>query len=194
MSWWTYINGTITVSPAGRTQSEKRYILETILAHLPKVTGSEENMNIYILQKYGYNSCSTHNEFGFFTKGMVEIQNEYILVLEGALRDREFDESFKELNKFLNRLAKRVDIRNILVSIESYEKKFIFSDSKHYRKMYENPSWVSKDKDKEPAWWEYLMWRRGANTDLPMDLEYKYYVNPENDAEYKRRKKWEESY
>lgn len=28
MSNWTYINGTITVRPMGRTQPEKRYILE----------------------------------------------------------------------------------------------------------------------------------------------------------------------
>ena len=43
MSWWTYINGTITVSPMGRTQAEKRYILETVLDHLPLVTGSERD-------------------------------------------------------------------------------------------------------------------------------------------------------
>lgn len=48
MSSWTYINGTITVRPMGRTQPEKRYILETVLNHLPRVTGSEGDMNIYI--------------------------------------------------------------------------------------------------------------------------------------------------
>lgn len=192
MSWWTYINGIITVSPAGRTQPEKRYILETILAHLPKVTGSEKDMNIYMLQKYGHNSFSSHNEFGIFTKGMIKIQNEYILVLNANLRDRTFNESFKELNKFLNRLAKRVNIENILISIKDYNKEFIFNNSKPYNDMYECPSWV--DEDKEPAWWEYLMWQKGANTDFPMDLEYKYYANTENDAEYERRKKWEENH
>lgn len=41
MSWWTYINGSIVVYPMGRTQPEKKYILDTVLAHLPLVTGSE---------------------------------------------------------------------------------------------------------------------------------------------------------
>ena len=51
MSYWTYVNGNIIVSPMGRTQAEKRYILETVLDHLPLVTGSEKNMNVYIIQK-----------------------------------------------------------------------------------------------------------------------------------------------
>ena len=40
MSWWTYVNGFIEVEPAGCTQPEKRYVLETVLSHLPKVTGA----------------------------------------------------------------------------------------------------------------------------------------------------------
>ena len=51
MSSWTYINGTVTVHPMGRTQPEKRYILETVLNHLPRVTGSEGDMDVYIIQK-----------------------------------------------------------------------------------------------------------------------------------------------
>ncbi len=51
MSWWTYVNGTV-VHPMGRTQTEKRYILDTVLAHLPLVTGSEEDMNIYNSEKW----------------------------------------------------------------------------------------------------------------------------------------------
>lgn len=42
MSFWSYVHGTVTVQPLGRTQSEKRYILDTVLSHLPKVTGSEK--------------------------------------------------------------------------------------------------------------------------------------------------------
>ena len=59
MSHWAYIRGTITVEPLGRTQPEKRYILDTVLDHLPRVSGSEEDMNVYAIQKKGYNgSCS----------------------------------------------------------------------------------------------------------------------------------------
>ena len=54
MSSWTYIQGTITVSPIGRTQAEKRYILDTVLAHLPIVSGSKRDMNVYVIQKNGH--------------------------------------------------------------------------------------------------------------------------------------------
>ena len=52
MSNWSYIQGTITASPIGRTQAQKRYILDTVLAHLPIVSGSERDMNVYVIQKW----------------------------------------------------------------------------------------------------------------------------------------------
>lgn len=51
MSWWTYINAFIVVYPTGRTQLEKKYILDTVLTHLPLVTGSEGDMDVYVVQK-----------------------------------------------------------------------------------------------------------------------------------------------
>ena len=54
MSYWTYLTGTITVGVMGRTQAEKRYILDTVLDHLPRVTGSEGDMDIYVTQKNGH--------------------------------------------------------------------------------------------------------------------------------------------
>lgn len=62
MSWWSYIHGTIEVFPMGRTQAEKRYILDTVLDHLPRVTGSEGDMDVYVIQKNGYNSSSSCDE------------------------------------------------------------------------------------------------------------------------------------
>ena len=63
MSSWTYVHGTIVVSPLGRTQHEKRYILETVLDHLPVVTGSERDMEVYVIQKRGHNCSSFSDEF-----------------------------------------------------------------------------------------------------------------------------------
>ena len=107
MSFWTYVNGTVIVSPMGRTQAEKRYILETALNHLPLVTGSEKGMNAYIIQKNGHNSSSSCDEFGYVTNNLVDrygnksrkcgwmrTQDEYILVVEGSLRDRMFNQTF----------------------------------------------------------------------------------------------------
>lgn len=72
MSWWTYVNGTVVVHPMGRTQAEKRYILDTVLAHLPLVTGSEEDMNIYIIQKNGTDSSCSCEEFEEVTNNLTD--------------------------------------------------------------------------------------------------------------------------
>ena len=72
MSYWTYIQGTITVSPIGRTQAQKRYILDTVLSHLPIVSGSEKDMDVYVIQKNGHNSSCSHDEFGERTNNLTD--------------------------------------------------------------------------------------------------------------------------
>ena len=54
--------------------------------------------------------------------------------------------------------------------------------------MYEFPSW--NDPEKEPAWYEYLMWEPDRYTGLPIKYLYKYYDSKEVDAEIKRRAEW----
>lgn len=53
MSEWTYCEGYIEVTPFGRTQEEKEFILKTILNHLPIVDGSEEPMYTHIIKAGG---------------------------------------------------------------------------------------------------------------------------------------------
>lgn len=191
MSYWTYVNGVITVEPLGRTQPEKRYILETILDHLPKITGSERDMNISILEKQsGASSSCNCDEFGRPLFRGWEWPNTYecyMLIIDGSFRDRMFDDTLHELNKFLNRLAKRVYVNDILVELHGQDKKFIISDAEPYKQMEEGPSWWNG----EPAWAEYLMWDRAPDSEYPLKLAYKYYNIPEIDAEIERRRKWE---
>lgn len=163
MSFWTHINGVITVSPMGRTQPEKEYILKTVLSHLPKVTGSERDMTIQILQKPGFDLSSTHDEFlqysnlrddryGFST------QSEYFLVVNASLRDRTFIETYREFLKWLCRLAKRVDVESVLVRIDGWNKTAVINEydcNNAFSKMNEDPSWINKDSEN---WCEYLMW------------------------------------
>ena len=191
MSYWTHISGTVTVFPMGRTQAEKRYILETILDHLPRVTGSEEDMHVHIVQKYGHDTSCSHDEFGVMARhkgpeNWIEQQSYYILVLEGDLRDRMFDETLRELNKWLNRLAKRAGIHDVLIRVTGWEKEYIISNSEPYQDMCEWPSWC-KESNGEPCWCEYLMWEPAKDSHFPMKLMYKYYDDPENDAEVERR-------
>lgn len=193
MSYWTYITGVIEVSTLGRTQPEMRYILDTVLEHQPDVTGSESNMKVHVLQSFGHNMSSSHNEFlepacfrvGGERDGIIHMQSQYFLVLEAKLRDRMFSETLREFNKWINRLAKRVFVDDILVRVSGQDREFIFNNAEPYSHMFEGPSWCSDDG--EPAWSEYLMWSQMKNSYYPMMLGYKYINDPENDAEVERR-------
>ena len=193
MSYWTYISGAITVSPMGRTQPEKRYILDTILEHLPKVTGSEHDMSTHVIQMDGYDGSSGCNEFGELNYDSshrfkpVKTQDNYIIILEARLRDCMFEETLRELNKWLNRLAKRVMVRDIVVKLRGWNKELVISNPKPYEDMQEGPSWYNG----EIAWAEYLIWDRAKDYDYPMKLLYKYVRDPENDAEVERRMVYE---
>lgn len=194
MSSWTYINGVITISSPGRTQAEARYILETVIDHLPKVTGSERDMNTYIIQKNGHSSSSSHDEF--FNRsnlangrhGFFEMQDYYMVVVDASLRDREFEQTFKEFQKWLCRFSKRINVENVLVKINGFEKeKIITNENDVYGEMYELPSWCNDTG--EPAWYEYLVWEHGVRTPIPLAHAVKYYNNYANDEEFERRLK-----
>lgn len=193
MSSWTYITGVITVSPMGRTQPEKRYILDTILEHMPRVAGSEQDMHYYVIQKHGYNSSSSHNEFDEWVPWKDNhVQTDYFIIIEGNLRDTHFEETLRGLNKWLNRLAKRAGIEDLMVKLTGYDSKWqwrelIISNPKPYEQMAEWPSWFPEKSNGEPMWCEYLMWDRARDNNYPIMLAYKYYNDPENDAEVKRR-------
>lgn len=212
MSFWTYLTGTVTVRPMGRTQAEKRYILDTVLEHLPLVTGSERDMNVYVIQKNGDSSSSSCDEFGEVTNNLVDsygnksrdrgwlrTQDEYILVVDGAFRDRMFDQTFREFMKWLCRLGKRVDIEDVLVEVKGYDKSTIirntyiqrkkYSYRKVFDEMFEDPSWCNGTG--EPNWCEYLLWDRAKNSNYPILLGYKYFSDKENDEEVERRMKYE---
>lgn len=148
MSNWTYVQGLIELDVPGRTQAEKNYILQTVIDHLPKVTGSEKSMNIYTIQTAGYDSWQNFDEFYNRVEDF-KTQSRYFLVLDGNLRDRYYKDTFKELNKFLNRLGKRLMVDSVYVRLYNYEHSHIFTNKNDcYGKMFEN----------EDPWYNYLMW------------------------------------
>lgn len=183
----------------GRTQPEKRYILDTILEHLHEVTGSEQNMHVKVIQKDGYNCSISCNEFGEWIPGKKrKISDIYHVIIEGDLRDRTFEETLRELNKWLNRLAKRAGVSDICIKLTGYKAMsstyepatLVISDPKPYKQMAEWPSWCEESHG-EPAWAEHLMWKSAKHSWHPMKLAYKYYNDPENDAEVERRMAYE---
>lgn len=204
MSWWSYINGTITVAPMGRTTHEKRYVLETVLDHLPRVWGSEGDMEVHIVEHNHYTSSCSHDEFGERTYNLVDqygdksrkygmrrIVGSYSIVIHGSLRDRYFEEAKRDFMKWLTRLSKRVIVKEALVKIYDYDSSMIIDDDFIFRDMFEEPSWSEDNKDREPNWCEYLMWDRAKDSLYPAKLLYKYYRDQENDAEIERRMEYE---
>ena len=197
MSAWTYIEGCIKVDVPGRTQHEIEYILKTVLDHLPRVTGSERDMVVYTNREVGFNTSSSCDEFGFRTDNLVDMygdksrrhgwmryNNNYYITVTGSLRDRYFDETYKEFMKWICRLSKRLSVTSILVRIKGIKNgKYVtkvIDDDEPFWQMYEWPSWANKEH--EPAWWEYLMWDSAKGSFMPMKLKYKYIEDEENDA------------
>lgn len=212
MSFGTYVNGTITVEPMGRTNEEKEYVLKTVLNHLPRVTGSDGDMDVYIIRKNGYNSSCSCDEFGEVTNNLVDgngyksrargwlrTQDEYILIVNGDLRNREFEQTYREFIKWLVRLCKRTGLKDILVEIKGYGKSTVIKNRSIQRKkysfksvfggLYEEPSWCNDTG--EVNWAEFMMWSRAKNSSYPMLLEYKYFNDEDNDGEVKRRLEYE---
>ena len=181
MSWWTHAKGFVEVRPFGRTQAEERYILETVLDHLPRVTGSEGDMNIHIIQKNGHDFSSSRDEFwqksenGNGRYGNFETQSTYYLMVYGAFRDRMFGRTYREMQKWLCRLAKRVHVTDVMIEITGYcEEEMVLIRNKNdiYGEMFESPSWFDENSSN---WCEYLMWDRFEGYGLPEKLVKKYY-------------------
>lgn len=149
---WTYVRGLIELDVPGRTQAEKDYILQTVIDHLPKVTGSERNMEIHTVRAYGYNMWSNRDELDNLALDF-KTQSRYFLILDGSLRDRRYEDTFKELNKFLNRLAKRLTVESLHVRLITYNHSYTFKSENDcfgnncYGNMF----------DSENPWYDYLM-------------------------------------
>lgn len=191
MSWWTYINGTIQVSAPGRTQAECDYILRTVLDHLPRVTGSEGDMELYINNMRWETSCS-HDEFENRTNNLVDrygnksrkrgwlnYSHRYVLTVQASLRDRVFEQTVREFTKWLTRLAKRMSVDDVFVKIDGFAQQLVINDTHKWSNMYEYASWCNDTG--EPAWWEYLMWDRFDDTPIPLEHMVKYYNDDEAD-------------
>ena len=182
MSCWSYITGWVQVQPMGRTQEEKEYILKTVLNHLPVVQGSEEDMYVHIIKAGGYDISHSGDEYGFRTNnlkidgygepyrnrhGWMKMQSTYYLLVEGHLRDTYYPDAYRQIIKWLTRLAKRVIIDDVdLVYSNSWVDKPIRISGEDFYQLYETPTW-GRYKDKkyvapyqnyDTNWCEHLMW------------------------------------
>lgn len=129
MSRWVYVAGIVKAETYAKTSAEAMYIGQTTIAHLPRVYGSERNANLHAYLEDGYNSWSSHDEYNCFSNLFTgkfhtfENQSKILVTISGSLRDRTFDESFRETTAMLCRMAKYISIDRCAVHVEeSYGK------------------------------------------------------------------------
>ena len=150
MGMWTYVLGTIEVSPCGRTQYEKDYILKTILAHLPRVAG----MEVHIAQEEGTDQSSSTDEFfcnsNLLDKGLLRTQGRYLITVKASIRNRWYGDVVKDFQKWLYRLSKRASVSDVLVNVKGWGHSTMFTNKNNY---YSDLYFID-----DVPWCWYLMW------------------------------------
>ena len=176
MSNWTYIYGTIKVAPIGRSQAEKRFILETVLNHLPIIKGSENPLRHYIIQHDGYDSSSNQDEF--YWNKYTRLQSTYTVILDGKLRNADTDKIATLLREWIKRFAQRILIKDIYVKLTDHSNGTEITytnESFDYYKLFQD----SFEKDSPVhKWCDFLMFDRDL---APKPMKYEeskcdYYV------------------
>lgn len=83
-------------------------------------------------------------------RGFLRTQDEYILVVDGSLRDREFKDTFQEFMKWICRLSKRVIVDDVNVKIKGFEKEYVIDNPDPFYNMsdFNNDNWC-----------DYLTWK-----------------------------------
>ena len=172
MSSWTYVKGQVVVTPQGTGQAAKRFVLEEVLSHQPKVWGSEGCMSWDILQRPGTDSSRNHDEFGFKSnlseRGWWEEQSEYRILLDGALRDTCFEDTLRSFSKWMDRLSKRVWVNDMLVRVSGSRRNWnwaekIFSGPWHYGRNC--PIFYYRKKPAHATRY-FVNWRQGVDADV----------------------------
>ena len=122
MSYWTHVFGTIKVEPLGYSDHAREFVLKTLLDHMPEVSGSEGPMRIEVAKSQYQTLFSTSDEFGQEAKGRRSFFGQtaaFFITVYGNLRDRMFDQTKGEFDTWLEELARRTRVREIMVRVTS---------------------------------------------------------------------------
>ena len=159
MSSWSYVLGTVRARIPSRTNAETVYIAQTIVDHLPKIRGSEGAAKVRVYLEDGYNMSSNTDEFGEFSNlgndedrySNFHTQNKVLITVSGYLRDADFNETVRNTKNFLCRLAKRAEVSDCVVKVNSEEEEYIFTNKNCWlENLY--PGYEEK------KWADYLTW------------------------------------
>lgn len=148
MSHWTKVHGVIEVDTFSRSSAEAMYLAQTVVNHLPRVTGSEGDVEYYLNLVHGSNTSSNCDEFDQRSNlcngahfRVFEYQSCVLITIDGYLRDREFDQTLRETVKALARLSSRLWVKRCVVSVSDWVRRFVFDDP-HWVIAREQTSWA----------------------------------------------------
>lgn len=155
MSYWTYVSDMLKVESGSRSTPETMYRVQTVLNHLPKITGSEGPVLFYPVLSERSHLVSNEDEFeqrsnlGNWRYGrMFASRTECLIALDGALRDRVFPQTARETVKTLCRLASRLYVQECLVKVRG---------DTGEEMILNNPRWLL-DADVSD-WTDKLLWK-----------------------------------
>ncbi len=149
MSVWTHVNGVIEVDTLARSSAEAMYLAQTVVNHLPKISGSEGPAEYYLNLVSGYNMASTCDEFDRRSNlhRSFESQTRVLITIDGHLRDREFRRTLFETTKALARLSSRLWVLSCTVAVNGdYQDSYVFN----------NPEWILEREQTD--WAKNLLW------------------------------------
>lgn len=143
MSMWTYVRGMILADTYALYTPAALYRAQSVIDHLPRITGSEGSAEFYVTGRRGYNIVSYCDELfqqsnlgGGRFGDRFESQSEVLITICGNLRDRTFHQTLHETTKALSRLASRLDVETCLVSVQGdCGSRFLFEDPEWIRMM-----------------------------------------------------------
>lgn len=140
MSIWTYVIGAVEVDTLSMSDAEAMYTAQTVVNHLPRIRGSEGDVEFYFSKPNGHDCSSNCDEFGNRSNlgdvnhyGLFTTQQRVLITLSGSLRDAEFHETLRQVTKMLTRLSSRIIITKCVISVSSYNGSFVF----------DNPQWLN---------------------------------------------------
>ena len=141
MSRWTKVSGVINVETFGKTTFHSLSIVDSVLAHLPKIEGSEGPAAVFVNQERKPNYYSSHNELYELARNF-EATTTAIITLTGSLRDVSAKEMYRQIIKWLNRLSRRICVETVTISVSDRDNSFIIHDPQYILETEVDSSWI----------------------------------------------------
>ena len=153
MAIWSNLFGSIKVAPLGKTQATMDFVLAETITSMPTLLdmNPEEVINVIKPTERHVTCSSSMNGFGQHvtdTDGYTKFfrtSNEYVLTIHEHITGYFLNEAKSEINSWLNNLAKKIQINEILLRISAEDGDYTFDTAEPFRKLYVKPSWEQNE-------------------------------------------------